>query len=67
MSTDAMMFQADASRVLIPLFQRRYCWNHKLISGWFSDTIAGKRYSVVEMGDNIQTNQGGFTDRRCGK
>ena len=29
--------------MLIPLFQRRYCWNRKLISGWFCDTVGGKR------------------------
>ena len=35
--------KADNSRVLIPLFQRRYCWNRKLAAGWFSDTVNGKR------------------------
>ena len=36
-------FLAGPTRVLIPLFQRRYCWDWKRVTDWWSDTVAGKR------------------------
>ncbi len=30
-------------RLLIPLFQRRYCWDSKRVSGWIADAVNGKR------------------------
>ena len=30
-------------RVVIPIFQRRYCWDPTRVNVWFDDVITGKR------------------------
>eukprot|EP01135_Chromosphaera_perkinsii_P003905 Nk52_evm6s262 gene=Nk52_evmTU6s262 len=34
---------SGGARLVIPLFQRRYCWNEQLAKGWIRDVLAGKR------------------------
>ena len=36
-------FTETDGRLIIPLFQRRYCWDEKTLSKWFEDVVRGKR------------------------
>lgn len=33
----------ESHRLVIPLFQRRYCWSYAQITGWWRDTCTGTR------------------------
>lgn len=36
------------AQVIIPLFQRTYCWTEVLFAGWWRDTLAGRRTSTPD-------------------
>ncbi|XP_059079579.1 uncharacterized protein LOC131877800 [Tigriopus californicus] len=40
---DVFDLLGQSHRLVIPLFQRRYCWSYAQITGWWRDTCAGTR------------------------
>lgn len=38
-----LLHPKETKRVLIPLFQRRYCWEDSRVFGWWNDVVRGKR------------------------
>ena len=48
--TFATLF-ASCHRLLIPIFQRKYCWTNELIQGWWQDLL----HSPAEMGVGHRT------------
>ena len=41
--TFRQLLKETNGRLIIPLFQRRYCWNEKTVSQWFDDVVRGQR------------------------